>query len=423
MVVIGGGFGGLAVAKGLRKAPVSVTLIDRRNHHLFQPLLYQVATAGLAPGDIAEPIRSILASQRNVEVMLGEAAKIDTTAQHVELTDGRKIPYDKLVVAAGATHGYFGHDEWAAHAPGIKTIGDALEMRRKLLLAFERAEWTTDAAERKRLMTFAIIGGGPTGVELAGSIREIASISMLKDFRHIDTTATRVLLVEAGDALLNGYPDHLRAKAKVQLEELGVEVRLGKAVTLVDERGLVIGDERIETTNVFWAAGVKAEPIGAALGAPMDRAGRVQVEPDLSVPGHPDVFVIGDLAAFEQDGKPLPGVAQVAMQAGDLVAANIWADMEKKPRGTFRYRDVGKMATIGVRRAVADIPGLEFSGFFAWLFWALIHLFVLVAFRNRVVVFAKWIMSYVTHDRGSRLLWQVEGWQVTKVANPPPGPT
>lgn len=415
VVVVGGGFGGLAVAQGLAGRAAQVVVIDRRNHHLFQPLLYQVATAGLAPGDIAEPIRAVLAGQPNAEVLLGEAVRVDAEGRRVVLSDGREIPYDRLVLAAGATHSYFGNDGWAPHAPGLKTIGDALEVRRRLLSAFEQAEWTEDVALRRRLMTFAVIGGGPTGVELAGAIREIAAWTMLRDFRHIDTRATRVVLVEAQPELLAGYPDALRAKARQQLDDLGVEVRTGQAVRSIDADGLTVGEDRIETPNVFWAAGVRGEAIGATFGAPLDRAGRVQVLRDLSVPGHPEIFVVGDLASVQQDGKPVPGVAQGAKQMGEVAVANLIADLSGAPRRTFRYRDLGKMATIGRRRAVADVPGLQISGFFAWFFWAVIHLWFLVAYRSRVVVFTKWILAYFLHDRGSRLLWQGEGWVVRRV--------
>jgi NADH dehydrogenase len=415
VVIIGGGFGGLKAAQSLAREPVRITLIDRRNYHLFQPLLYQVATAGLAPGDIAEPIRHILAWQDNVEVLLGEATGVDVERKVVKL-DGREIPYDWLIIAAGATHSYFGNDQWADFAPGLKTIGDAVAMRRRMLLAFEKAEWCEDPDERRRLMTFAIIGGGPTGVEMAGAIAEIAAVTILQDFRHIDTRQTRVILIEAVDEVLPGYPDDLRQKARKQLTDMGVEVRTGKPVTEMDEKGLVVGGERIEAANMIWAAGVKGEAIGRSLGVELDRGGRVIVTPDGSIPGHPEVMVIGDLAHFKQeDGKPLPGVAQVALQMGKHAARNIQADLAKQPRKPFVYRDVGKLATIGRRRAVADLPGFHLSGLIAWLIWVFVHLVTLVAFRNRVVVFWKWMIAYFTHERGSRLVWQDEGrMRITK---------
>lgn len=403
VVVIGGGIGGLRVVQGLKRADVDITLVDRRNHHLFQPLLYQVATAGLSPGDIAEPIRRIVSRQKNVEVVLGEAKHIDVDKRIVDIGD-RHIGYDVLVVAAGATHGYFGHDEWAPFAPGLKTVADALDVRRRILLAFERAEWTTDPAERAWLMTFAVVGAGPTGVEMAGAIREIAAATLMKDFRHIDSRTARVVIVEGGDGVLTGYPDSLRASAAKQLADLGVELKFKSVVTGVDERGLQIGDTRLDASTVIWAAGVKGEAIGASLGATLDRAGRVHVQPDLSIPGHPEVFVIGDLAHFEEDGKLLPGVAQVAMQMGNTVVANIKA-APGTPRKNFTYTNLGKLATIGRTRAVADLPGgIKLSGFLAWFIWAVVHLGVLVAFRNRVIVFWKWLVAYFTYDRATRLI-------------------
>jgi NADH dehydrogenase len=424
VLVVGGGFGGLQVARSLRNANARIILIDRRNHHLFQPLLYQVATAALAPADIAEPIRHILSRQANVEVLMGEAKRVHVVDRILEMKDGRRLPYDRLVLAAGVTHSYFGHDEWADHAPGLKTIGDALEMRRRMLVAFERAEWCDDPIERKRLLTFAIVGGGPTGVEMAGAYAEIAEKTMLRDFRHIDTRQARVVLVEAIDEVLNGYPDKLRKSAHKQLVDLGVEVRTSSPVRSVDERGLVIGDgERIDAATILWAAGVRGESVAETLGVELDRSGRVKVERDLSIPGHPEVMVIGDLASFtSEEGKVLPGVAQVAMQMGHHAAKNILADIESKPRGEFRYRNLGSLATVGRIRAVADLPGLKTSGVFAWLIWVFIHLMTLVSFRNRVVVFWKWAFAYLTFDRGSRLIWQNEGWRVEKRTEGSPTP-
>ncbi len=409
VVVVGGGFGGLRVSQRLASADVAITLVDRRNHHLFQPLLYQVATAALSPGDIAEPIRHIVARQSNVEVVLGEVTAVDTQARVVKLVD-RDLPYDVLVLAAGARHSYFGNDRWGAYAPGLKTVGDALEIRRKMLLAFEHAEWCADPVERARLLTFIVIGGGPTGVEMAGAIAEIARHTMRRDFRHIDTRAAQVLLIEASD-LLNGYPDDLRKSAENSLRELGVDVRLGQRVLDIDARGVTLADGRIDAANIVWAAGVQGEAVAKTLGVPLDRGGRVKVSPDLTIPEHPEVFVIGDLAAFEQDGGQLPGVAPVALQMADLTAANIQADLAGQTRRPFLYRNLGKMATIGRSHAVAEVPVLgRWSGHVAWILWAFVHIAALVAFRNRVVVFSKWLLSYVTYDRGSRLVWQDE-WE------------
>jgi NADH dehydrogenase len=414
VVIVGGGFGGLKVAKGLRRSPVRITLVDRRNHHLFQPLLYQVATAALAPGDIAEPIRHILSAQDNVEVRLDDALSVDVAAKVLKMKGG-EIAYDYLVLAAGATHSYFGHDDWSKHAQGLKNVGDALELRRRMLIAFERAEWTDDPVERKRLMTFAIVGAGPTGVEMAGAIAEIASHTMLQDFRHIDTRQTRVVIVEAQPKVLNGYPEDLQERARQQLVALGVELKMGAKVTAIDEKGLTIdGADRIDSATMIWAAGVQGEPIAKTLGVELDRAGRVKVLPDLSIAGHPEVFVIGDLAFIEQDGKPLPGVAQVAMQSGVCAASNIRADLDKTARTPFRYKNLGMLATIGKRRAVAALPAVHLWGFPAWFTWVFIHLVFLIAFRSRLVVFWKWAISYLTSDRGSRLVWQTEGWELER---------
>ena len=418
VLVIGGGFGGLEVAKRLARADVRVTLVDRRNHHLFQPLLYQVATAALAPGDIAEPIRRIVAGYRNVSVRLGDVGAIDLTAKTATLSDGTVLAWDKLILAAGARHSYFGHPDWAEFAPGLKTVGDALELRHRMLAAFERAEWATDADERRRQLTFVVIGAGPTGVEMAGAIAEIAQTTMLRDFRNIDTSKARVVLVEATEEVLPGYPDDLRRKARAQLAELGVEVRTGCRVTGIDARGVSMGEERIPSAMLMWAAGVEAEPLTKTLGVPLDRNGRVQVLPDLSMPGHPDAFAIGDVASFVQDGKILPGVAQVAMQMGDRAAANVRADLDGAARKPFAYWDLGKLATVGRRRAVADLPGMHLAGFFAWFIWVTLHLWVIVAFRSRVVVFLKWAWLYLSHDRGSRLMWAAEGKRLDTTAAP-----
>ena len=403
VVILGGGFAGLRCARALRGVPVRITLIDRSNHHLFQPLLYQVATASLSPSDIASPIRSILKRQTNLEVWMGEAVDVDVDRRVVLLRDG-EIPYDYLVVATGVTHAYFGRDDWAPHAPGLKTVDDALEIRRRFLLAFETAEREADEAARRRLLTFVIVGAGPTGVELAGAMAEIARQVMPREFRSIDTTTARILLVEGADRVLPGYAPSLSAKARRQLERLGVEVRTGARVTEIEEGAVWIGDERIDAGNVFWAAGVAASPLGARLGAEVDRAGRVKVAPDLSVPGHPEVFVAGDLAAVEQDGRRVPGVAPAAMQMGRHVARAIRADLEGRPRPVFRYFDKGSLATIGRAAAVAEIAGLKLSGLVAWLVWVFVHILYLIGFRNRLVVMVQWAWAYLMYQRGVRLI-------------------
>lgn len=408
LVILGGGFAGLTLAKALRRTPYRITLVDRRNHHLFQPLLYQVATAGLAPGDIAEPIRGILARNANVEVRLGKAESIDVDARVVHLEGGDEIAYDELVVATGASHAYFGNDAWADHAPGLKTIGDALEIRRRILNAFERAEWA-DVEARAALLTFVVVGAGPTGVEMAGAIREIATKAMRGEFRHFDPVRdTRVILVEAGPSVLGVYPDPLPAKARRQLEDLGVEVRTGKPVESLDADGVVVDGEAIAAKTIVWAAGVKASSLGGDLGVALDRAGRVPVQPDLSVEGHPEVFVLGDLARFEQDGAPLPGIAPVAIQQAKHLAGNLKRALRDKARRPFRYTDLGTMATIGRSRAIADVMGIKASGFIAWLMWVFVHLMTLVGHRNRLVVFLKWAWAWVTWERSSRLVWQGE---------------
>lgn len=420
VLVVGAGFAGLTFVQRMRGAPVRLTLIDRSNHHLFQPLLYQVATAALAPGDIAEPIRRILVGQSNVEVRLGEVSRIDPDARELHLGETR-LPYDHLVLATGATHHYFGQDAWSEHAPGLKTLGDALHIRRRVLKAFEAAEWTPDPARRERLLTFVVVGGGPTGVELAGAIQEIATRTMRREFRNIDPCRqTRVILIEAGPKVLGHFSDPLPDRALAQLRCLGVEVLAGAPVELVDAEGVVVGGERIPAHTVLWAAGVKASPLGAQLGAPVDRSGRVVVNPDLSVPGQPDIFVLGDLAHFEQDGHPLPGVAPVAIQQARHLAANL----RHARRTPFRYRDLGTMATIGRSRALAEIGPLRFSGFFAWLAWVFVHLMTLVGYRNRVVVFVKWAWAWVTWEASSRLIWREDAERTPRhnaVSPSPPG--
>lgn len=403
VVILGGGFAGLACARALRHAPVRITLVDRSNHHLFQPLLYQVATAALSPADIAMPIRSILRRQQNAEVWMGEVEKIDVARREVHLRDG-SLSYDYLVVATGATHAYFGHDEWAPHAPGLKTIDDAVEIRRRFLLAFEAAEREADPEARRRLLTFAIVGAGPTGVELAGAMAEIAREVMPRDFRSIDTTTTRIILLEGSPRVLPVYTPTLSEKARAQLEALGVEVRTDAKVTKIEKGTVWIGDEPIAAGNVFWAAGVAASPLGAQLGAPLDRAGRVLVEPDLSLPDRPEVFVAGDLAAVTQDGKPVPGVAPAALQMGRYVARTIRADLARNRRDPFRYLDKGNLATIGRGAAVAEIARLRLSGLPAWLVWVFVHILYLVGFRNRLLVMVQWAWAYLTYQRGIRLI-------------------
>lgn len=403
VVILGGGFGGLYCAKALRRADVDITLVDKHNYHLFQPLLYQVATASLSPADVASPIRGILKRQKNVEVWLGEAVDVDPAARVVHLEDGR-LGYDYLVVATGATHAYFGNDHWAERAPGLKTVDDALEIRRRFLLAFEAAEREADPDARRRLLTFVIVGAGPTGVELAGAMAEIAAESIPRDFRFINTASARIILLEGADRVLPPYPPGLSESARRQLERLGVDVRTRAMVTDIDDTGVHVGDEVIPAGNIFWAAGVAASPLGAALGAPLDAAGRVSVEDDCSVPDHPEIFVIGDLAHIEQDGRTLPGVAQVAIQSGRHAARAIRADLAGRERPAFRYNDKGSLATIGRNAAVADFDRLRFSGFSAWLLWVFIHIMYLIGFRNRVLVMIQWAWAWLTYARGIRLI-------------------
>ncbi|HEX2093076.1 MAG TPA: NAD(P)/FAD-dependent oxidoreductase [Longimicrobiaceae bacterium] len=405
VVIVGGGFGGLYAARALRHAPVRVTIIDRHNYHLFQPLLYQVATATLSPADIARPIRQIVRRQRNTQVLLAEVTGVDLERRALTLADGRTLGYDYLILATGAVDQYFGHDEWARIAPGLKTIDDATEIRRRFLLAFEHAEQTTDPELRRALLTFVVIGGGPTGVEMAGAFAEMAHHTLRNDFRNIDPTAARILLMEGGKRLLAAYDEDLSASAQEQLEALGVEVRLNSIVTRIELGAVYVGEERIPAYPVVWAAGVAASPLGRQLGAPTDRMGRVEVNPDLSVPGHPEVFVIGDLASFPyQTGKPLPGVAQVAMQGGRAAARNLLHDLYGERRERFRYRDKGSMATIGRAKAIAQIGRTKLSGFVAWLAWLFVHILFLIGFRNRVAVFLEWAWSYLTWQRGARLI-------------------
>ncbi|QSX79975.1 NAD(P)/FAD-dependent oxidoreductase [Agrilutibacter solisilvae] len=411
VVIVGGGFAGLWATRALARDEVRITLLDRRNHHLFQPLLYQVATAGLSAPDIAAPLRHILRGQANVDVRLGEVVGVDMGARRVILSSahgdgaGEALDYDLLLLASGATHAYFGHDEWSEHAPGLKTLDDALGIRRRLLLAFERAEIARDEAEREAWLSFAVVGGGPTGVELAGTLAEIARHTLRHEFRHIDPAAARVRLVEAGPRVLPSFPESLSARARTQLERLGVEVITGTPVSAIDSEGYVLGERRIPARTVLWAAGVAASPLGALLDAPRDRAGRVLVAPDLSVPGHPVIFVAGDLASVQQDGRPVPGVAPAAKQMGAHVAHVIRARLRgATPPPAFRYKDVGNLATIGRMAAVVHLGRMKLSGLPAWWFWLLIHVFFLIGFRNRLIVLINWAWAYWSYQRHARII-------------------
>jgi NADH dehydrogenase len=404
VVIIGGGFGGLYAARALRRAPVRVTVLDRRNHHTFQPLLYQVASAALSPGDIASPIRWILRRQRNVEVLLADAQRIDTARKLVVLADG-EIGYDYLIVATGSTHAYFGHDDWHHLAPGLKTLEDALEIRRQVLLAFEHAERARDDEARRALLTFVVVGGGPTGVELAGALAEISRQSLARNFRHFDPGSARIILVEGGPSLLSAFPEPLREAARRDLERLGVDVRTNTTVTGIARGRVDTGATSIPAATVLWSAGVAASPLGATLGVPTDRVGRVFIQPDLTIPGHPEVFVIGDLASLAgPDGRPLPGVAQVAIQMGRHAVRNIERALEHQPYRPFVYRNLGNMATIGRASAVADFGWLQLKGWIAWVAWIFVHILNLIGFRNRVVVMIEWAWAYLTYHRSVRLI-------------------
>ncbi len=403
VVIVGAGFGGLAAARALKRADVKITVVDRSNHHLFQPLLYQVATAALNTGDIAEPIRRILRGQKNVEVVLAEVIEIDLSSRAVILADGR-VGYDDLILATGVTHSYFGHDEWERFAPGLKSLQDALEIRRRILTAFEVAEREADPELRRSWMTFIIVGGGPTGTELAGTLVEVARYTLSRDFHHIDPADARVVLLEGTPHVLSAYGDDLAGRAKAQLERLGVEVHTGTTVTEIDADGVTAGPMRIAAKTVLWGAGVAASPLARSLGVPMDRAGRVLVESDLSIPGHREVFVIGDLAHIEAGGTTVPGVAPAAMQMGATAAENIRRSIKEEARIAFHYRDKGMLATIGRGAAVARVGRWKVSGYLAWLMWLFVHIFFLIGFRNRVLVLIQWAWSYATYDRGTRLI-------------------
>jgi NADH dehydrogenase len=405
VVIIGGGFGGLYAAKRLAGKPVDVTLVDRKNHHTFQPLLYQVATAVLSPGEIASPLRRILHRAPNVEVILGEAVGFDLQARRVRLNGDAELEYDYLIVAAGARHAYFGHDEWEKDAPGLKTIEDSVEIRRRILLAFELAEREAYFKGSHVALNFAVIGGGPTGVELAGAIADIARRAMARDFKAIDTTKARVILLEGLPRILGMYPEELSMKAQKQLEELGVEVLTNSMVTAVEPGRIKVADEWIETSVTLWATGVAASPLGKILGAEVDKAGRVLIEPDLSIHAHAEVFVIGDMASLKDvDGKQVPGLGAAAMQQGKLAADNILRDMRGEKRVLFRYKDKGSMATIGRHKAVAMFGGWQLSGTLAWLLWAFVHIFLLIGFRNRLMVMREWAWAYFTRERSARLI-------------------
>lgn len=405
VVIVGAGFGGLTAAKALAKAPAHVTLIDRRNHHLFQPLLYQVATAGLAPTQIATPIRAILRKQRNTDVALGAVEGVDLERRQVILGD-RRIAYDYLIIATGARHAYFGHDDWESVAPGLKTLEDATALRKRILLAFERAELEHDASERARLTTFVVIGGGPTGVETAGAIAELAKKALACDYRMINPRCARIVLVEAGPRVLGAFPEDLSQEARRALECLGVEVQLGKPVSAIDASGVTLGEERIESRSVIWAAGVQSSPAARWLDIPADRAGRAIIGPTLRAPGHDNVFVIGDCAALEgPNGKPLPGVAPVAKQQGEYAAKAILGALAGKSHDKpFRYADFGNLATVGRKAAVADFGGLHIRGFIGWLVWSAAHIYFLIGFRNRIAVTLDWMWSHLTFERGARLI-------------------
>src|SRR5579885_672881 len=404
VVLIGAGFGGIHAARGLRETPVDLIVIDRNNHHLFQPLLYQVATAGLSPADISAPIRHILKRQKNTTVFMAEVTGIDLQEQRV-LTRDRVIPYDYLIVATGASHSYFGHDEWEQYAPGLKTIVDATTIRREILLAFEQAAIAQDPQRRQALLTIVLVGGGPTGVEMAGAIAELARKALANNFRNIDPASARIVLVEAMPRILGAFPESLAKKARKALTHLGVEVKTNAPVEQIDDKGVVIAGERLFAKTIIWTAGVAASPAGRWLGAEVDRAGRVKVNADLSLPGHPNVFVIGDTATLIQNGKPLPGVAPVAMQEGDYVASVI-ADRiaGKEHPKPFVYRDKGNLATIGRSSGIADLGWLRIWGFPAWFLWLAVHIFFLIGFRNRLLVLIQWAWAYITFQRGVRLI-------------------
>ncbi len=404
VVIVGGGFGGLCAAQKLAGVRgVQVTIIDRRNHHLFQPLLYQVATAALSPAEIAYPIRTIFSGKRNVRVLLDRAVAVDLGSR-VLVTADTELPYDNLILACGARHSYFGHDEWEPFAPGLKSLEEATEIRRRMLTAFELAEKETDPARQRKLLTFVVIGGGPTGVELAGALGEISRFTLAKDFRNIDPRRTRVILIEAGPRILSAFDESLAHRATTDLESLGVTVWTSTRVTRVDEEGVTLGTETVQAATILWAAGVAPSELNKSLGVPLDRQGRIIVEQDCSLKQHPEVFIVGDQAHFEQDGQVLPGLAPVAMQQGRLVGSNLRRELAGRPRTPFRYRDKGQMATIGRRRAIVEVGRFKFGGFFAWLTWLFVHILYLIGFKNRIEVLLNWAWNYVAFSRGARLI-------------------
>jgi NADH:ubiquinone reductase (H+-translocating) len=415
VVIVGGGFGGLYAAKELAEKNVQVTLVDRTNHHLFQPLLYQVATAGLSPADIAQPIRHILKEAKNTEVVMAEVDRIDTQTKQVHTTKGLIFPYDYLIVAAGARHSYFGHDEWERFAPGLKNLADALELRRRILKAFEIAEIANSEEERRAALTFVVVGAGPTGVEMAGAVAELARHTLAEDFRHIDPRATRVLLVEGAARVLPAFREDLSRSALKQLQSMGIEVRTGTLVKDVTNHGVTVNGEFIPCWTVIWAAGNAAAPIGKSLSAETDRVGRVIVNKDLTVPGHPEVFAIGDMACFNhQTGEPLPALSPVAMQMGRHAAKNILSSLQGQKLAAFHYFDKGTMATIGRNKAIADLKFVRFGGYPAWLSWLFVHLIFLIGLRNRLLVFFQWTWAYLTYGRGARLVYGTFKPQVDK---------
>ncbi|MBL8149766.1 MAG: NAD(P)/FAD-dependent oxidoreductase [Blastocatellia bacterium] len=405
VLIVGGGFGGLTTAQSLKNASVDITLVDRTNHHLFQPLLYQVAMAGLSPADIASPIRSILHRQKNTKVVLGEVTQIDFKSKMVSLRDGENLSYDYLVLAVGAKTSYFGHDEWSTYAPGLKSLEDAIEIRRRVLTAFEKAEREENETERRRLLTFVVIGGGPTGVELAGALSELSRFILSKDFKNLSPTLTKVILLEKSSRVLSSFTEDLSEKAIRQLDSLGVEVRTGASITKIDEKGVVLEDMVISSATVLWGAGVAANPLAKKLGLEVDWAGRVVVEPDLTIAGYPEVFAIGDMAAFlHQNGKPLPGIAPVAMQQAQAVARAITDTSSNRTRKPFHYIDKGSMATIGRSAAIFQFGRVHLSGFIAWVMWMVVHILFLIGFRNRIMVSLNWLWQYFTYQRGARLI-------------------
>ena len=420
VVIIGAGFAGLAAAKALGNSSFDVTVIDRHNYHLFQPLLYQVATAGLSPADIASPIRSILSGNKNTNVILANVSAIHLDEKTV-IAEDRHIPYDILIIATGAQHAYFGHDDWAVHAPGLKRVDDATYLRRRILVAFEKAETEPDSDRRRGFLNFVVVGGGPTGVEMAGAIAELARKVLAADFRKIDPRKARIILVQGLSKVLPSFPPALSDRARDDLERLGVEVRLNQTVTQCDADGVALGTERIDAATVVWAAGVMASPAGSWLGVETDAVGRIKVNPDLSLPGHPEIFVAGDTShCLGVSGTPLPGVAPVAKQQGEYLGRLLKARGQGTDVPPFRYRDFGMMATIGRKSAVAQLWGAHFDGLFAWLLWSAAHIYYLIGFRNRLAVMMNWIWNYFTFERGTRLITGLSGSRVEDIGMPPP---